>query len=389
MPKILTIAFDSWYLSSLFRNRGIYVYSREILSHLRAVAAHHDVEVRPFTSAGAENDVRTYEPITGFRPVESDFLKSDRGWRYGGGWLATAFLRPDVLFCPSFNTLYLGFPVPIVTTIHDVTPFVMPNFTAPQILRKLRFQLGWAVKRSRRLIAISNSCKQDLMRVFDIAESRISVVHSGFNRVHFNAQAADADVLFQLKQRYKLRTGYIFHHGLMQPRKNIKMLIRAYGNLLSRNPDLEIDLVLAGKLEYRGEELLEEARKLPQLKGKVVFTGALPDAELATLLKGATMAVIPSLYEGFCLPLVESMACGVATICSNSSCLPEISGGVLKYFDPNSIEEMAESMRQVLTDGKLHLQLARDGLARAANFDWTRTAEQTIHVLMSTATEAR
>lgn len=101
------------------------------------------------------------------------------------------------------------------------------------------------------------------------------------------------------------------------------------------------------------------------------------------------MAVIPSLYEGFCLPLVESMACGVATICSNSSCLPEISGGVLKYFDPNSIEEMAESMRQVLTDGKLHLQLAQDGLARAANFDWTRTAEQTIHVLMSTATEAR
>jgi glycosyltransferase involved in cell wall biosynthesis len=115
--------------------------------------------------------------------------------------------------------------------------------------------------------------------------------------------------------------------------------------------------------------------------GKVVWAGALSDDDLAMLVKGASLEVIPSLYEGFCIPLVEAMACGVPTIAANSSCLPEISGGVLKYFHPESIEEMSECMEQALENEDLRKELSGKGQLRAQDFSWRRCAEETLGVL--------
>jgi len=118
---------------------------------------------------------------------------------------------------------------------------------------------------------------------------------------------------------------------------------------------------------------------------QVVFTGPLSSDDLATIIKGATLSVIPSLYEGFCLPLVESMACGVPTIASNSSCIPEISGGALQYFDAYSIEEMAERIHHALSDTDLRRELRTRGLERASVFSWRRCAEETLRVLAKAA----
>jgi glycosyltransferase involved in cell wall biosynthesis len=112
----------------------------------------------------------------------------------------------------------------------------------------------------------------------------------------------------------------------------------------------------------------------------------LSDADLAMVVKGATLAAIPSLYEGFCLPLVESMASGVPTVASKTSCLPEISGGVLRYFDPESVEEMSACMEEALENQALRNELVDKGTARAAEFDWRRCAQQTLAIL---AREAR
>ena len=171
----------------------------------------------------------------------------------------------------------------------------------------------------------------------------------------------------------------------MQPRKNLKRLIQAFRLLLSRNRGLDLDLVLAGPLGWRGEELLAAAAQRAEEKGRVILAGALSDDELAALLKGATLVAIPSLYEGFCLPLVESIACGVPTVAAGTSCLPEISGGVLRYFDPESVEEMAASMEGTLESESVQKELAAKGLARAQKFDWRQSAEQTLQVLLDAA----
>jgi glycosyltransferase involved in cell wall biosynthesis len=117
----------------------------------------------------------------------------------------------------------------------------------------------------------------------------------------------------------------------------------------------------------------------------VLLPGALPDDELAHLIKGAELVVVPSLYEGFCLPMVESMACGAPVIASSSSCLPEVSGNALLYFDPKSVEEMTEKMQSALFDSGLNRQLRQRGLDRARFFSWHRCAEETVRVFCRAA----
>jgi glycosyltransferase involved in cell wall biosynthesis len=167
---------------------------------------------------------------------------------------------------------------------------------------------------------------------------------------------------------------------MVQLRKNLGRLLRAYEILLDGQRDLDLQLVLAGPYGWGSEQIRQEAEKLVA-RGKVIFTGPLTDPELSLLVKGASLCVIPSLYEGFCLPMLEAMACGVATIASNSSCLPEVSGGVLRYFDPMSAEDIAETIRQVWGSRELREKLAGDGLKRASEFSWTRCAQETLMAL--------
>jgi len=164
----------------------------------------------------------------------------------------------------------------------------------------------------------------------------------------------------------------------MKPNKNLKRLLHAYQALRERNTNLDLDLVLVGPLGWEYEGVLAAASRGP---GNVVLTGPLADEELAILVKGASLSVIPSLYEGFCLPMVEAMACSTPTIASNVSCMPEISGGVLRYFNPLSEEEISASMEEVLENSDLQKDLAEKGSARANQFDWQRCAEETLAVL--------
>jgi glycosyltransferase involved in cell wall biosynthesis len=114
----------------------------------------------------------------------------------------------------------------------------------------------------------------------------------------------------------------------------------------------------------------------------VVFTGALPDSDLALLLKGSLLAAMPSLYEGFCLPMIEAMACGIPTIAASTSCLPEVSGNVLSYFDPLSIEDIAGCMEAAVCDTGLRESLRENGIQRASMFSWEQCARETLNVLI-------
>src|SRR6266436_4295110 len=136
------------------------------------------------------------------------------------------------------------------------------------------------------------------------------------------------ETLAVLRWRLGIERPYLLHHGTIQPRKNLKRLIEAYHLMLADYADLDFDLVLAGQQGWASDEIVNAATD-SRGRGKVILAGVLGDSELSLLIKGASLAVVPSLYEGFSLPMVESMACGVPTIASRTSCLPEISGNVL------------------------------------------------------------
>jgi glycosyltransferase involved in cell wall biosynthesis len=206
-------------------------------------------------------------------------------------------------------------------------------------------------------------------------------VYEGYDGELFSCIPPDAVLLKQLQLLLGINRPYILHHGAIQPRKNLPRLIAAYRQILVRNPQLVLDLVLAGPLAWQHEETLNLANADNTGRGKVILTGALSDRDLSLLVRGASLEVIPSLYEGFCLPMVEAMACGVPTIVANTSCLPEISGGVLRYFNPTSVEDMADSMEAVLLSRDLQTELAERGRERAQKYSWDLCAQETVAVL--------
>ena len=212
-------------------------------------------------------------------------------------------------------------------------------------------------------------------------ESKVHVVYEGYDRELFNSVPPEQALLEQLLARLEISRPYILHHGAIQPRKNLPRLIAAYRRLLASNPRLDCDLVLAGPLSWQHEETLNAARDDNAGKGKVVLTGALNDCDLSLLVRGAALEVIPSLYEGFCLPMVEAMASGVPTIASNTSCLSEISGGILRYFNPDSVDDMALCMETVLLSRDQQAELAQRGRERAQKFSWELCAEETLAVV--------
>jgi glycosyltransferase involved in cell wall biosynthesis len=274
-----------------------------------------------------------------------------------------------------------------VTTIHDIIPVLLAPDS--RTIRSLRFFLWSATKTSCALITISEYSKAALMSCYGIPESQIHVVYNGCDHNVFNAGAPAPGVVNATRHKLGLDRPYLIHYGAMRPNKNLRRLILAYRRLMERNPDFDLDLVLAGAQDLAYEEVAATVWQTAAARGRVVLTGPLDQADLVMVIKGARLAVFPSLCEGFCLPMIESMACGTPTIASSSSCLPEISGGTLQYFDPSSEEEMSNLIEAVLKNDNLRRALAERGRERAARFDWRRCAEETLTVLARVAYRGR
>jgi glycosyltransferase involved in cell wall biosynthesis len=200
-----------------------------------------------------------------------------------------------------------------------------------------------------------------LVELYGLTPEKISVVYNGFNHNIFNTEPTPADERRKLFGRLGIEKPYILHHGTIQPRKNLIRLISAYRRVAERHKDL--DLVLVGNLGWEYDSIVKFA-KSEHSSGRVLFTGPLPEKELGVVVKLAELIVMPSLYEGFCLPMIEGMACGVPTVASNTSCLPEVSGNVLRYFDPLSKDEMAHVMENSLANSDLRKELSVAGIKR-------------------------
>jgi glycosyltransferase involved in cell wall biosynthesis len=373
----MRIAFDSWTLASRFRHYGTYVYARNLIAEFKKIASNDpDLEFCLFTSKDNANDANAIEPGAGFELSRSSLLSRARLWRLGGAAFAAARAKADLIFSPTCNVLPIG-SVPVVCTIHDAIPIRMP-MDSKKVSMLLRFMTACSAKLSCAVITDSEWSKKDLIEIYGLPESKISVVYLGYEARVFHESASAEHDSRPLLERLGIKKPYIVHHGTIQPRKNLARLIAAYRLLLSRNKNLDHDLVLAGGLGWDYDEILRAASS--HEPGRVILSGALSDQDLATLVRSASLAVIPSLYEGFCLPMVESMACGTPTIAARASCLPEVSGGVLRYFDPYSVEDMAACMEEALENHDLRIELSRNGKERAANFRWDQCARETLSV---------
>jgi glycosyltransferase involved in cell wall biosynthesis len=383
----MKIAIDSWTLASRFRCQGTYVYLQSLLREFKRMAlSDSSVSFSLFASDRNGNDAVHIPPSENFQLESSRLLDYNRAWRFGGaGWSAAAS-RADVLFVPTAATLPIGI-VPSVCTIHDVTPLTMPTHSGT-VTAMQRMVLKACARFSKAIITSSECSKRDIVSLLGVPEEKITVIYDACDPAVFNPEPADGSTLASLRSRLGLEKPYVIHHGTIQPRKNLKRLIEAFRLMLAQDSNFDFDLVLAGQMGWASDEITNAAMRSGS-KGRVIFTGLLAETDLALLLKGASLAVIPSLYEGFCLPMVEAMACGVPTIAAKTSCLPEISGNALAYFNPLSVEDMASCMHSVLINSQLGMRLRQQGIARAQEFSWERCARETLQVLRAAGGASR
>ncbi len=375
----MIIAFDTFFLSKRFRNVGVYEYTNNLFNEFHKMAGEDSsISFRYFVSSGYSEEGLRLKSSPGFEAVSTRLLGFHRLWRLGLVNCAAVHARADLLFSSSPNIFPLG-ALPVAVTIHDAIPARLP----PQLVGasgRLRINAWVAAKLSQKILTDSEHSKKDLVELYDLPAEKVSVVYLGYDQVRFNSSQADPSQRAALQAKLGIRGPYILNHGMVELRKNLAKLIEAYKILLNRRPNLEFQLVLAGKFGFGSDQILRAAEGLSS-QGKIIFAGPLTEQELAPLVKGASLCVIPSLYEGFCLPMVEAMACGVPTIAANSSCLPEVSGGVLRYFDPLAEEDMAATIEDVLGHRDLQRELIENGLKRASEFSWRRCAQETIAVL--------
>jgi glycosyltransferase involved in cell wall biosynthesis len=380
------IAVDSWTLASRFRCQGTYVYTQNLLHEFKKIARQDSgVHFSLFASDRNGNDAIKISAKDNFALHSSRLLDHDRLWRLGGAGYSASQSRADVMFIPTAATLPLG-PVPAVCTIHDVTPITMPSHSS-KVSALQRFLIKGCARFSRTIITSSECSKKDIVALLRVPEEKVVVIHDGCDQAFFNADPPDSAALAALRARLGITKPYLIHHGTIQPRKNLKRLIEAFHRLLANDVSLEFDLLLAGQQGWASDETVAAAKSVG--RGKVILTGMLADSDLALLIKGATLAVVPSLYEGFSLPMVEAMACGVPTVASCTSCLPEISDNVLTYFDPLSVSDMASCMLAVLRSNEMKQRLRQKGIDRARQFTWERCARQTLDVLMKVGESRR
>nr|MBC8449893.1 glycosyltransferase family 4 protein [Chloroflexota bacterium] len=164
--------------------------------------------------------------------------------------------------------------------------------------------------------------------------------------------------------------------GTIEPRKNLVRLLEAMELLHEKGEGAK--LVIVGSKGWLHEDFFRRLAEMP--RGAVFFPGYVPDEDLPAFYSGAALSALPSLYEGFGLPVLEAMACGTPVACSRTSSLPEVAGDAAAYFDPTDVEAMAEVMHQILSDEERREEMRARGLAQAAQFSWARAAEETMAV---------
>ncbi len=317
-------------------------------------------------------------------PLEPNFtlrpIPMPRLWTHTRLSAEVALHPPDVVFIPAHvvppGALFRN--TRVVVTIHDMGYIRFPAAHTRAQRLYLRLSTAWSTWAADRIIAISGATRADLVQLLRVPAHKISVIHHGVAR-RFQP-VSDWSALLATLARYGLvgpdgqPIPYFFYVGTLQPRKNLIRLIDALAQVQGPH------LVIAGKTGWLAEGIQQHAEQLGIAK-RVHFSGYVADTDLPALLSGALAFTLPSLYEGFGMPVLEAMACGAAVLASNTSAIPEVAGDAALLVDPLDTAAIANGLMLLAGNPQLRQELRERGLKRAAHFTWDRCTQETLEVL--------
>lgn len=284
-------------------------------------------------------------------------------------------INPDLTIFFSHEDALLFWPGSVVF-VYDLIPYRFPELynLRQGIKRKLRCKIMEKMARDADLIfTISETSRKDIEEFWRIPANKISVVHAAVdNDIYFRRNLEE---IAAAKRKYSLPERYLLYVGGIDPRKNIQTMIKSYKILLGRIND--ISLVMAGRLEGQKDlPILKKSINDLGIHDKITLPGYISDDDLPAVYSGAEALIFPSLYEGFGLPLLESLSCGTPVVASRSSAIPEVAGELAIYCNVESPAELAEAMEKALSDSNERERFRTDGPRRARMFNWDKVASR-------------
>jgi len=347
---------------------GNETYYRELIKELADVGSDHDFLLY-YTHAETAQQVPAHHRFTLKRLSPANPLlripvgipqraSADRLDLYHAQFIVPPFLR-----CKT------------VTSIFDIAYERVPDLFHPAQRAWLKVLIPWSARRADHILTLSEHSKKDIVEAYGIAEDKITVTHLAASDafVPYNKEKSRE----RLAQRYGIEGEFILYLGRLQARKNLARLVEAYA--LVRKAGFAQTLVIAGKRDFLFEPVQARIKELT-LEEHVLLPGYVHAEDVPIFYSAAEVFVYPSLYEGFGLPVIEAMSCGVPVITSRGSSLEEVAGNAALSIDPLDVEAIVQAIVKVLGDSELRRQLSKAGLARSKQFNYKDAARQTVAV---------
>lgn len=358
----MRIGFDA----RAIRYRGIGTYSRNLLLRF----ADTGIEFVVFCQ---DEEKGTIPPVDSFTLVSANMDPLNPGGR-GAFRSLVEKSGVDLLHVPS-PWAPTPVPVPLVATIHDVTPLLYPRSVGLLLRMRYKRQLARTLEEASRVITVSRISYSALSAYSGVNPAKVRVIYNGVSE---EFQSAGEDALAAVRHRYSLPDRFAFWVGDFRPEKNLHFLIQAWSRLQRRLPE-PMPLVLAGAQSGQYKKIRDDVARMGMTEN-VLFPGFIRADDLPAVYSAAVVFLFPSLYEGFGLPPLEAMACGTPCVVSNSSSLPEVMGSAALLFNPTSLDSFEECVLRLLTDPVLYEELKQQGTRQSALFSWDRAAEETLQV---------
>ncbi len=351
--------------AAIQKRTGTEAYAYHLIQHLIPLTADKHQLRLYFNQPPAENLFPSADH------VEQTIIPFKRMWTHLRLGAELIVRPPDLFFTPAHVIPYSWFG-PAMATVHDLGYEHFPESHTAEQVRYLRWSTRHNAKRSKIVLADSLATKQDLIDFYGTSADKIQVVYPGIDPQLLD-EAPTAEPL-------KRECPYLLFLSTIQPRKNVGRIIEAFVSVAGQIPH---DLVLAGQTGWQADSILAQIEALPEpVKSRIVRPGFVADDEKASLIKGASAFVYPSLNEGFGFPLLEANACGTPVITANTSSLAELAqtGGALA-IDPQNTAGLAQAILQVLNDEGLRNQLIAEGTKNLERFSWQTAAEQVLSLM--------
>ena len=365
----MRIVFDGTTLTP--GRTGVGYYTEHLLQHL----------AREVVATGDELVVVSNKPIDTQAPLPPHVRVHD-GHRFPVriGWMqlraasALDALKPDVAHFTN-GMIPIGAPSPTVVTVHDMSLRLYPGCHPVRRLLLNRPLMHVAIRQASSIVTVSHSARRDLLRLHGVAPDRVSVVHEAASPVF--RPIVDRDRLEDMRARYSLPRRFMLYVGTIEPRKNLTRLMEAFA--AARDQGIPHHLVCVGPYGWSSRDLSSRIERLG-ITDAVHFTGYVPFDHLPSIYNLGEFFAFPSLYEGFGLPVVEAMACGIPVLTSSTSSLGEIAGDAAITVDPTDTEAITGAIVRLGTDAELRRHISERGMQRARSFSWEQTARQMLAV---------